>query len=330
MIHDAVEVLRRAGHEACVLHGSPRAGYPDRPDTPRAYTHDYRLARRAFDGRGTRAKETLRIWADRLRGGPLPRLSPGPDDVVIVPEIMIGAAMTAFPRSRLGVFVQNPFTFQWAHAEAMSRGLDIRARAAWFLGVSEVCMDQFDLLGITTGHYLPVTMKPEMFPFRAEKEQLITYMPRKRQGESLIIVNALKARLKISGYRLESIDKAPLETVSSTLQKSRFFISLQKQESIGFPAAEAMAAGCIVVGYTGLGGREYFTPETGIPVIEDDTAGLVRALEAAVTEYESAPQRLDALRLNASETINRRYSRAAFEEALLRIWHDIGGPRPPS
>jgi glycosyltransferase involved in cell wall biosynthesis len=84
-----------------------------------------------------------------------------------------------------------------------------------------------------------------------------------------------------------------------------------------------MAAGCVVVGYTGLGGREYFTENTGFPVAEDDTAALVRALEAAVTEYEQNPTRLDALRRHASEVINARYSRQNFEASLLRIWERL-------
>ncbi|WP_418024575.1 glycosyltransferase [Paracoccus sp. TD-10] len=326
VIYDTVAALCRAGYDAAILHNSPAAGYLDHPDKPpRYYTYDYYIARQrlGLDGKRARLMSPFMLLGQRFRGGPLEPLRPGADDILVIPEFMITAAMTAFPGSRLGVFVQNPFAFQEAHAEAMEKGLDIRERAEWFLGVSKICLDQFDLLNIETGYHLPVSMKPEDFPFREEKERLITYMPRKRSAEARQIVDVLERRGRLKGYRIEEIDNMPRLDVSDYLQRSQFFISLLRMESIGFPAAEAMAAGCIVVGYTGLGGREYFTPETGIPVTEDDTLGLVHALEATVAEYATAPARLDAIRRHASEVVNASYNSATFEAALLRIWRDL-------
>ncbi|RRH69781.1 glycosyltransferase [Falsigemmobacter faecalis] len=324
VIYDTVAVLGSAGYDAALVHNSPNAGYHDHPDRPRKlYSQDYARARMAFEGRRARVTVPLRLLRDRLRGGVLDQWEPGAGDVLVVPEYMIAAAMLAFPQVRMGVYVQNTFAFERAHNEAMALGLDIRQRAEWFLGVSQICLDQFELMGIRTGHALRVTMKPEEFPFQEEKEALITYMPRKRPAEARQIAESLERRGKLQGYRLLALDNMPRLEVSQQLQRSRFFISLLHQESIGFPAAEAMAAGCIVVGYTGLGGREFFTPETGIPVTEDDTLRLVQALEAAVTEYAAAPARLEALRRHASEVVNASYGRATFEASLLDVWRRI-------
>ncbi|REF69544.1 glycosyltransferase family 1 protein [Paracoccus versutus] len=326
VIYDTVAALCRAGYDAAILHNSPAAGYLDHPDKPPlCYTYDYYIARQkqGLDGRRARLMSPFILMGEKLRGGPLKPWRPGAEDILVIPEFMITAAMTAFPQSRLGVFVQNPFAFQEAHAEAMERGLDIRERADWFLGVSQICLDQFELLNIQTGHHLPVSMKPEDFPFREEKERLITYMPRKRSAEARQIVDTLERRGKLKGYRIQELDNMPRLDVSDHLQRSQFFISLLRMESIGFPAAEAMAAGCIVVGYTGLGGREYFTPKTGVPVTEDDTLGLVHALEAAVAEYAAAPARLDAIRRHASAVVNANYNSDTFETALLKIWREL-------
>lgn len=324
VIYDMVSVLCRAGYQAAIVHNNPDAGYPDHPDRPPMfYTQDYASARKYFDGRLAQLTVPLQLWRKRIRGGPLAPVQQTADDILVVPEFMIAAAMAAFPQARIGVFVQNTFAFERAHAEGLARGFDIRQRADWFLGVSDICLDQFDLMGIETGYHLPVSMKPEDFPFRRDKEALITYMPRKREAEARQIVDALERRGQLAGYRLQALDGMPRLEVSQHLQRSRFFISLLRQESIGFPAAEAMAAGCIVVGYTGLGAREYFTPQTGIPVTEDDTLGLVRALEAAVAEYTAAPDRLDALRHQASLAVNDRYCRLRCETALLDLWSKL-------
>ena len=329
VIYDTVTALVRAGHDAAVLHHSPGAGYADHPGHPPSfYSHACRRARLPHIGRLRRLRERLAMPRERLRGGRLAALDLRPTDVIVVPEYMVQDALDGFPANRLGLFVQNPFSFLPAYVHAAEAGHDMAARISWYIGVSDVCFDQFDLLGITGAHFLPVSMKPDDFPYREEKEPLITYMPRKRRAEAVQIVAALERRGRIGGYRLQALDDMPRHEISAWMQRSRFFLSLQKHESIGFPAAEAMAAGCIVVGYTGLGAREYFTPETGIPVTEDDTAGLVRALEEAVADYARDPARLDALRRHASAAINARYSESAFESALLRIWAEIGAEAP--
>lgn len=326
VIYDTVASLRRDGYDAFVLHNSPSAQYPNHLEAPpRLYTHDwYRVLYRHTSARH-RLRGSWRMLRERWQGGAIKGLALRDDDMIVTPEYMMAEVMEAFPRNDLTVFLQNPFSFQTAFMKGLKRGHDIRTRAQHFIGVSAVCLDQLDLLGIANGHHLPVSMHPEDFPFRVEKDALITYMPRKRANEAKLIVAALENRPELAGYQVEALDGVPRAQISEQLQRSRFFISLQKEESIGFPAAEAMAAGCITIGYTGLGGREYFDTTTGVPVPEDDTAGLVQAVLATVREYETDPTRLDALRRHASAEINRRYTRAGFDTALLEIWHKIDG-----
>ena len=45
------------------------------------------------------------------------------------------------------------------------------------IGTADICLTQFRLLDFERVFYLPVSMKPEEFPFRADKAPLITYMP---------------------------------------------------------------------------------------------------------------------------------------------------------
>ena len=324
VIYDAVAALRRAGHEAFVLHGVPGAGYPDHPETPpQLFNPAHRRADLRTVGRRAWPRLAWQLMRDLARGGPLPRYSPRPGDVIVAPEIMIDMAVQAYPELPLVVFVQNPFAFQRTIEVALSRGRDIREHACFFLSVSELCNQQLDLLQIPDYALIPASMKPADFPFAEGKERLITYMPRKRPAEARLIDAALRARGRIGDYRVEALDGLPRAQIAERLGRSRFFLSLQQRESIGFPAAEAMAAGCVVVGYTGLGGREYFDTTTGIPVTEDDTYGLVTALEAAIAEHEADPARLEALRRHASETIHARYTPEAFEAGLRAAWAEI-------
>jgi hypothetical protein len=39
------------------------------------------------------------------------------------------------------------------------------------------------------------------------------------------------------------------------------FVNLDYQEGFGLPSAEAMASACTVIGYHGMGGKEFYRPE---------------------------------------------------------------------
>jgi len=98
------------------------------------------------------------------------------------------------------------------------------------------------------------------------------------------------------------------------------FVSLARRESIGFPALEAMAAGCLVVGYTGVGGQVYLTSETGFPVADGDIDAAADAVLRVVEAYKTAPAPLDTLRQSASVSVHRAYSSQRFADSVRASW----------
>lgn len=324
MIYDCVSFLHEAGYDAALVHNHPKFRYPDKEiDAPVLFTPAlYRL----FIKRRPAVRRLMgnaRLSLRAKLGGRNAPLDLRPDDHIVVPDFMLPDALQAFPDNPKIYLSQNPFYHLHAHARAEEIGLDPAKGMVRYLGIADVCMDAFELLGAAPVSRFPVAPNLPLFPFQQEKQQLITYMPRKRRSEAALVDAALRRRGALGDFELVAIDGMPQSEVADLLARSLFFVSFLKDEALGFPAAEAMAAGCVVIGYTGIGTREYFDETTGIPIPDNDTMGVVRAVEAALAEYRTDPARLDDLRRHASGRIHATYNRDAFRDGLLAAWKEI-------
>ena len=324
VLYDCAVVLDRLGHDAVMLHESPSGAYVNATVNPkRAYCGAIRRARWRRGGVFRRLRARLKHAIDVIRGGANPHLRPSHDDVLVVPEYLLDLAHDAYPLQRKVVFVQNPFAYTRACAEAMRRGMDPQSGVVRTLCASRACMEGAEAAGAGPVSYVPVTPDLTRFGYCEDKARKIAYMPRKRGDEAIVMADALRRRGRIGDFELVEIDGRPQAEVARILRESLVFVSLMKDEGLGFPAIEAMSSGCVTIGYVALGAREFFDVETGIPVEDGDTLALVKAVEAVVAEYDADPSRLDALRATASAQVRERYARPVFEQALQEAWQSM-------
>ena len=117
------------------------------------------------------------------------------------------------------------------------------------------------------------------------------------------------------------IDKLPRDEVAMRLSESHIYLSTGHREGLGLPPLEAMAAGCLVVGFAAGGGLDYATSANGIWVQDEDPWALADALLAAVAGLgdPGASRALEAKRLAGQKTA-QAYSRSEFELALTTFW----------
>lgn len=325
VIYDSVQALTAAGHEAFLLHERPGYRYPGSPHQPPTRYSDWLAGLRArrqkpharLIYRGRSVLNTLR--ADDCR---VERFEP--DDVLVVPEYMWADAAAAFPGQPLVVFSQNPFSYLASFVRAKGMGIDPDADVVHTLVVSDSCEEAARLVSRKSCSRVTVGPNLGLFAYQAIKTPQIAYMPRKRPAEAALLRLALEQRQKMAGFTLLAIERMSQARVAAAVRDSLIFVSLMDREGLGFPGIEAMSAGCLVIGYTGLAAREYFDRSTGIPIEEGDTAGLVRAIEDAVAEYRADPGRIDALRKHASDTVGARYGQDRFVASLTAAWERIG------
>ena len=87
------------------------------------------------------------------------------------------------------------------------------------------------------------------------------------------------------------------------------------------PVAEALACGCFVVGYTGLGGTELFdlcSPlTTARPVEFGNWPSFVSSVISLVDSFSQSPQPLMDFALRSSNEIRNRYTTQRLGSSLV-------------
>ena len=90
-----------------------------------------------------------------------------------------------------------------------------------------------------------------------KKSNIISYMPRKLQKHSELVIFFLKNYLP-KKWKIKKIDNCSEKDVYKNLEKSKIFLAFSNLEGLPLPPLEAAIAGNKVIGYTGEGGKEYW------------------------------------------------------------------------
>ena len=316
-----VQVLRGAGHDAAPLYASPGYSYDFWPDDGPGF-YDPALASLIdpFERRLTRLRRRISGFSGLFgRGGNRLR-RPGAGDVIVAPEFGLNEVARVYPRNPIVLAAQDAqglvLARHWDTGGAFGR---VVAAFATSEASAAALAHVFD--GPTERITLQVG-QPGL-AYAPGKKRQIAFMPRKRREEAGFVVAALRAMPELVGWEFVEMSGLSSERLVEVFCDSLVFVSFSRCEGFGLPPAEAMKAGCIVIGYAGVGGEEFFTEKTGVKVLDSDFPALIEAVRATVAEYERDPSRLDALRRAAAEFISRGYSRAGFEQSVLRAWQGI-------
>jgi hypothetical protein len=250
------------------------------------------------------------------------------DDWLVVPEVTPPARferLAALP-CRVVIHNQNPYyTF---------RGFADMERLNAFPLAGGLCPSGFtrETLRRWGSRCDWQVVRPPLLPHFAQaaatavKRQQIAYMPRKRPEDAAALRALFRGLFpEFAAVPWVEISHMDRPAVARALAESSVFASLSRSEGLGLPPLEAMAAGCVVCGFDGQGGREYATPDNGLWVAEGELEGFARALAAA-------------LRLDAAETARRvaagrataaAFSPERFEAELQAAWLRLLGVRAP-
>ena len=173
-------------------------------------------------------------------------------------------------------------------------------------------------------HRIHNGLDPRLFSFRDTKQRQLAFMPAKNPEEARQVVNLLGARGALEGYTLAPITDRSEAEAAEVLQQSELFLSFGTREGFGLPPAEAMACGCVVVGYHGLGGREFFRPEFCYPIPLGEVVTFARTVEQVLEALRTDPLPLRERARAASRFVLERYSFEREAQDVVGFWRGRG------
>ena len=238
-------------------------------------------------------------------------------DHVVVPEVYRVSGEIENLRARKVLFCQNHFH--------MHRGLD--GRASWQeMGVRDaiacsgvVAEAVRRCLGFGEVPVIRCAIDTALFRPRPKRLQVFTLQGKIRDELPLIRDYFCRAFPHLADVPWRGLDGAPQTAVAEAMGASAVCLSLSRREGLGLPPLEAMAAGGVVAGFHGVGGREYATPENGLWAEEEDLVGCALRLGEAITLCRDDPAAAERYRDAGRRTV-ARFGMDGLRADLLGYW----------
>ncbi|MDM8553367.1 glycosyltransferase [Desulfococcaceae bacterium HSG7] len=247
-------------------------------------------------------------------------------DILVIPETRGSFLDKLAPGIRKIILNQNPyFTFSTYTSNRFGRGSPFHLKEILgMIVLSELNFTfQRHVFQQMNIYKVPLFIDSSKFYYNDVKKPQIAYMPRRCSKDSLAVVNMLKFRGLLQDFKIIAIDNKTEDEVANILRESIIFLSFSHREGFGLPAAEAMACGCIVIGYSGNGGDEFFKEDFSYKIREGDFIAYTATVEAMIERYYQDKNGLLRIGQMASEFILNTYSKRTTEKELVNTFHRI-------
>ncbi|WP_022663218.1 glycosyltransferase family protein [Paucidesulfovibrio longus] len=264
-----------------------------------------------------------------------------PGDLWLVPEGWVNALAPGLEAgARCVSYVQN-----WAYLfSSLPENITWSRLPVEFLAVSEPVAH---FVRETTGRDAPV-LRPgidrELFATPGSKPDgpvRIAYMPRKNKAQARQIQDIFHSRNPEAEVRWTPIEGMDAFGVARILARSHVFLMTGFPEGCPLPPLEAMASGCLSVGFSGYGGWDYMRPAqqnprftpwwpvrdvpwggNGLWCADLDVLDAALLLEEAVAWVQGRTPAYAAALHNARLTADA-YSLEAQQRDILDIWDGL-------
>lgn len=255
--------------------------------------------------------------------------------ILVVPETYLGVDFSCFRDQDLSslsrvVFNQNGYYSYGQGSSSLADQLHRFYDDSSVLHVLSISEDTHSLLqqnmGLSDLRVSRIVNAIEPI-FRCDQPSVnrVHWMPRKNPLDAeAVLMGIQRAAFRHSngwhGYPLQGLSH---QKIAQSLNGARLFLSFGHPEGFGLPIAEAMAAGCWVVGYGGGGGSELFRLGPSEEVGFGEWTQFVAAVGRAFTAFHEKPRETDLCLQRQALAINSLYSHAQERASIAIAWECI-------
>lgn len=157
--------------------------------------------------------------------------------------------------------------------------------------------------------------------FRPGDKQFAGVLAGRKRPLEADAIRLLARRLhpETAEFGWKRVENATEVQVAEAFAEASVHLSLSRMESVGLTTLEAMASGCVCVGFTGIGGRQYANADNGFWVDEDDCLAAADALAQAISLVRAGGAPLKRY-VEAGLATAREWSYARFRQELEAAW----------
>jgi hypothetical protein len=253
------------------------------------------------------------------------RFAFSPGDILVIPEghtdVIIATAGAAYERVAIAL--------NWANIyRRLAIGTDWRDYGIRHVIAGSQCERDFllrsmglDSVVLASGTDL------DLFRDRGGKRLQIAYMPRKNADMFHMIACIFRSRFpQWAHVSFVPIDAVSHHDVARVMAESALFLATSFPEGLARPPIEAMASGCIVVGFAGRGSLEYMQHgESCYRADDGDALSAAEYLDLALQALTGG--QAAAMKAAARETA-ARYSLEREEQRVLEYWQRFLAEHP--
>ena len=299
--------------------------------TREIYWHVWQLRQGGYDAKVVHQKSGFRlVW----HGIDVPTISLGDNppldmnDVLVIPEGMwsILKQLTTIDITKI-MFVLNWHPSYW-QLPAGEKWSDYGVTGV--LTPSQVIADY-----VQWRSNLPVTMissyiNPKLYHYDARlKKPLIAYTSRKCQDADIIRDILPEKSDRFEQFNWQVMNNLSESEYAQTLQQATFYLTPSPQEGLNISVLEAMACGCIVIGYHGIGGREFMVgePDQGqqncFTIENGNLPQFGQVLEQVLINWLDNPQQYEPIIQNALKTARNYQDQQKQKQELANFFEQF-------
>ena len=255
--------------------------------------------------------------------------------VLVLPETYLGVELRSFRGLDLSsfarvVFNQNAYYSYGEFSSDMSSRLQHFYDDPAVLQVLSISEDTHAFLArnlCIADHRLSriINAIEPMFTPDSPKSKRMLWMPRKNPQHVQAVLSGLQRSTipYTQGWEAQPLAQLSHASIAERLNGAQLFLAFGHPEGFGLPIAEAMAAGCWVVGYHGGGGKELFRFGGAEQVEFGDWSGFIAAIERFFSLFALAP-RETAMRLERQAlAVKALYSPVQERASIASAWERI-------